>query len=101
MRVLEARIIPERIEHWIEPEQCESERRNLSEKFSVYCFGASEATIFSKRGSPRSASKSGSRRELELMEFLRRRAEVAKMVNGRAGWREGERRKRFLEHFVE
>src|SRR6266446_8362585 len=35
------------------------------------------------------------------MEFLRRRAEVAKMVNGRAGWREGERRKRFLEHFVE
>src|SRR5437773_3904519 len=39
--------------------------------------------------------------QLELMEFLRRRAEVAKMVNGRAGWREGERRKRFLEHFVE
>ena len=38
---------------------------------------------------------------VELMEFLRRRAEVAKMVNGRAGWREGERRKRFLEHFVE
>src|SRR4030095_7056651 len=33
-----------------------SERRRLSEKFSVYSFGASEATIFSKRGSPRSGS---------------------------------------------
>jgi hypothetical protein len=30
---LEARIVPERIEHWIEPEQSRSERRNLSEKF--------------------------------------------------------------------
>jgi hypothetical protein len=26
--LLEARIIPERIEHWIEPEQCRSERRS-------------------------------------------------------------------------
>src|SRR6266581_3520613 len=32
---------------------------NLSEKFSLYCFGASEATIFSKRGSPRSGSHKG------------------------------------------
>ena len=39
--------------------------------------------------------------QLELLEFLRCRAEVAKMVNRRAGWREGEWRKRFLEHFVE
>ena len=32
---LEARIIPKRIEHWIEPEQRRSERRNLSEKFGL------------------------------------------------------------------
>ena len=32
---LEARIIPERIEHGIELEQRGSERRNLSEKFSL------------------------------------------------------------------
>jgi len=37
-----------------------SERQNLSEKVSLYCFGASEATIFSKRGSPLSASQKGS-----------------------------------------
>src|SRR5438034_11793116 len=29
---LETRIVPERIEHWIEPEQRGSKRRNLSEK---------------------------------------------------------------------
>jgi len=29
---LETRIVPERIEHWIEPEQRRSERQNLSEK---------------------------------------------------------------------
>src|SRR5437879_651457 len=57
---LEARIIPERIEHRIEPEQRRSQRRKLSEKFSVYCFGANEATICSKRGSPRSGSQKGS-----------------------------------------
>ena len=39
--------------------------------------------------------------QLELMELLRRRAEVAKMVNGRANRREGERLERFLEHLVE
>jgi hypothetical protein len=39
---LEARIIPKRIEHGIELEQCGSERQKLSEKFSVYCFGASD-----------------------------------------------------------
>src|SRR5438477_8490552 len=32
---LEALIIPERIEHWIEPEQRGSERRNLCEKFAL------------------------------------------------------------------
>ena len=57
---LKARIIPKRIEHRIEPEQRGSERQNLSEKVSLYCFGASEATIFSKRGSPLSASQKGS-----------------------------------------
>jgi hypothetical protein len=57
---LEARIIPKRIKHGIEPEQRVSEWQNLSEKFSLYCFGASEATIFSKRGSPRSGSQKGS-----------------------------------------
>ena len=57
---LEARIVPQRIEHRIEPEQRGSEWRNLSEKFSVYCFGAREATICSKRGSPRSGSQNGS-----------------------------------------
>jgi len=56
---LEARIIPKGIEHWIEPEQRRSERQ-VVRKFSVYCFGASEATIFSKRGSPRSRSQKGS-----------------------------------------
>ena len=56
---LEARIIPKRIEHRIEPEQRGSERQNLSEKPSLYCFGANEAAIFSKRGSPRSESHSG------------------------------------------
>jgi len=56
---LEGRIVPQRIEHRIEPEQRGSERRKLSEKFSVYCFGAREATIFSKRGSPRSGSQKG------------------------------------------
>src|SRR6266700_7374304 len=56
---LEARIIPQRIEHRIESEQRGSKRRKLSEKFSVYCFGTSEATIFSKRGSPRSGSNIG------------------------------------------
>jgi len=30
-----ARIIPQRIEHWIKPEQRRSKRRNLSEKFSL------------------------------------------------------------------
>ncbi len=57
---LKAWIISERIKHWIEPEQRGSQRRKLSEKFSLYCFGASEATIFSKRGSPRSGSQKGS-----------------------------------------
>ena len=33
--LLKARIIPQRIEHGIEPEQRGSERRNLSEKFSL------------------------------------------------------------------
>ena len=56
---LEAQIIPERIEHGIEPEQCRSVWRKLSEKFSLYCFGAREATIFSKRGSLRNASSTG------------------------------------------
>jgi hypothetical protein len=32
---LETRIIPQRIEHRIEPEQCGSERRKLSERFSI------------------------------------------------------------------
>jgi hypothetical protein len=32
---LETRIIPERIEHWIEPKQRRSERRKLSEKFAL------------------------------------------------------------------
>jgi hypothetical protein len=32
---LEARIIPEWIEHWIEPEQRGSERRKLSKKFAL------------------------------------------------------------------
>jgi hypothetical protein len=32
---LEARIIPERIKHRIEPEQCGSQRRKLSEKFAL------------------------------------------------------------------
>jgi hypothetical protein len=32
---LEARIVPKRIEHWIEPEQRGSDWRNLSEKFSL------------------------------------------------------------------
>src|SRR5438874_12779573 len=59
---LEAPIVPQRIEHWIEPEQGGSVRRKLSEKFSLYCFGASEATICSKLGSPRSGSQSGCRR---------------------------------------
>ena len=54
------RDIPERIEHRIESEQRGSERRKVSEKFSLYCFGASEATICSKRGSPRSGSHRGS-----------------------------------------
>ena len=57
---LEARIIPERIEHRIEPEQRGGERRKLSEKVSLYCFSANEVTIFSKRGSPRSGSQKGS-----------------------------------------
>jgi hypothetical protein len=48
---LEARVVSERIEHRIEPEQRGSEWRKLSES-SLYCFGANEATIFSKRGSP-------------------------------------------------
>jgi len=47
---LEAWIAAQRIEHGIETEQRRSERRKLSEKVSLYCFGASEATIFSKRG---------------------------------------------------
>jgi len=33
--LLETRIVPERIEHRIEPEQRRSERRNLSEKFAL------------------------------------------------------------------
>src|SRR5438477_12107628 len=37
-----------------------SVRRKLSEKFSLYSFGAREVTIFSKRGSPRSGSQKGS-----------------------------------------
>ena len=57
--LLEARIVPKRIEHGIEPEERRSERQ-VVRKFSVYCFGASEATIFSKRGSPRSGSQTGS-----------------------------------------
>ncbi len=32
---MEARIVPQRIEHGIEPEQRRSEWRNLSEKFSL------------------------------------------------------------------
>ena len=39
--------------------------------------------------------------QLELLELLRCRAEVAELVNGRARGRKGERFKRFLEHFVE
>src|SRR5439155_7625370 len=54
--LLEARIVPKGIEHWIEPEERRSERQ-VVRKFSVYCFGASEATIFSKRGSPPSGSR--------------------------------------------
>src|SRR5256886_12995481 len=42
-----------------------------------------------------------SRLQVELMEFLRRRAEVAEVVNGRTSRREGERLERFLEHLVE
>jgi hypothetical protein len=34
---LETRIIPERIEHWIEPEQRESERHVLSQRAPVWC----------------------------------------------------------------
>jgi len=34
-KFLKARIISKRIEHWIEPEQRRSERRNLSEKFAL------------------------------------------------------------------
>jgi hypothetical protein len=55
--LLETRIVPERIEHWVEPEQCGSERRNLSEKFSVYCFGAKELTIFKVSKEPQPARR--------------------------------------------
>jgi hypothetical protein len=33
--------------------QCGSERQNLSEKVSLYCFGANEATIFKVSKEPR------------------------------------------------
>src|SRR6266700_2477423 len=42
-----------------------------------------------------------SRLQIPFFEFLRRRAEVAEVVNGRASGREGERLERFLEHLVE
>jgi hypothetical protein len=51
-------IIPQRIEHGIEPEQ----RRvssGICPKSSLYYFGAREATIFSKHGSPRRGSQNG------------------------------------------
>jgi len=35
-RTLKARIIPERIEHRIEPDQRRCERRKLSEKFALF-----------------------------------------------------------------
>src|SRR5438552_8724488 len=43
----------------------------------------------------------GSRFQVELLELLRCRAEVAEVVNGRASQGEGERLERFLEHLVE
>src|SRR5436189_5453936 len=43
----------------------------------------------------------GSRFQVELLELLRCRAEVAEVVNGRASRGEGERLERFLEHLVE
>src|SRR6266446_5850902 len=42
-----------------------------------------------------------SRLQIPFFEFLRRRAEVAEVVNGRASRGEGERLERFLEHLVE
>ena len=45
--------------------------------------------------------RGGSGLQVPFLEFLRRRAELAELVNCRACWREGERLKRFLEHFVE
>src|SRR5207253_7520657 len=47
------------------------------------------------------AGRVASRFQVELLEFLRCRAEVAEVVNGRANRREGERLERFLEHLVE
>ena len=42
-----------------------------------------------------------SRFQIPFLEFLRRRAELAELVNGRARGREGERLKRFGQHLVE
>src|SRR5205814_8722712 len=42
-----------------------------------------------------------SRLQIPFFEFLRRRAEVAEVVNGRASRGEGERLERFREHLVE
>ena len=39
--------------------------------------------------------------QVELLEFLRCRAEVAEVVNGRACWREREAVKRFRDHLVQ
>src|SRR2546429_2732721 len=47
------------------------------------------------------AASVSSRLQIPLFEFLRRRAEVAEVVNGRAGWREREGLKRFGEHLVQ
>ena len=44
---------------------------------------------------------SASRLQIQLLEFLRRRAELAELVNGRARGRKGERRKRLGQHLVE
>ena len=42
-----------------------------------------------------------SRLQIQFFEFLRCRAELAQLVNGRARGREGERLKRFSEQLVE
>src|SRR5438477_10214952 len=47
------------------------------------------------------AASVSSRLQIPLFEFLRRRAEVAEVGNGRAGWREREGLKRFGEQLVQ